>query len=149
MRATSSTPGVAAIFCSSVSGNSERVRSEALCWKTPKSARPMWMRSPAVLRTPAAIDSNATISATPIETPAAVRPVRARRGMRFRQTKPAQVTAHIFCHPGTRGYPDLHMAVSRDHVLTALALVIDPELHRPVTELAMVRDVEIDGGDVS
>jgi ATP-binding protein involved in chromosome partitioning len=41
------------------------------------------------------------------------------------------------------------MAVSRDHVLTALALVIDPELHRPVTELDMVRDVEIDGGDVS
>ena len=27
--------------------------------------------------------------------------------------------------------------------------MIDPELRRPVTELDMVRDVEIDGGDVS
>jgi ATP-binding protein involved in chromosome partitioning len=41
------------------------------------------------------------------------------------------------------------MAVSRDDVLKALELVIDPELRRPVTELDMVRDVEIDGGDVS
>jgi ATP-binding protein involved in chromosome partitioning len=41
------------------------------------------------------------------------------------------------------------MAVSRDEVLTALERVIDPELRRPVTELDMVREVEIDGGDVS
>ena len=41
------------------------------------------------------------------------------------------------------------MAVSRDDVLTALGRVIDPELRRPVTELDMVRDVEIDGGAVS
>ena len=32
--------------------------------------------------------------------------------------------------------------------MQALEGVIDPELRRPVTELDMVRDVEIDGGDV-
>ena len=37
----------------------------------------------------------------------------------------------------------------RDLILKALERVIDPELKRPVTELDMVRDVEIDGGDVS
>jgi ATP-binding protein involved in chromosome partitioning len=37
---------------------------------------------------------------------------------------------------------------SRDHILKALEGVIDPELRRPVTELDMVRDVEINGGDV-
>jgi ATP-binding protein involved in chromosome partitioning len=37
----------------------------------------------------------------------------------------------------------------RDAVLKALENVIDPELRRPVTELDMVRGVEIDGGDVS
>ena len=36
----------------------------------------------------------------------------------------------------------------RDLILKALERVIDPELKRPVTELDMVRDVEIDGGDV-
>jgi ATP-binding protein involved in chromosome partitioning len=41
------------------------------------------------------------------------------------------------------------MGISRDDVLSALVKVIDPELGRPVTELDMVRDVEIDGGDVS
>ena len=41
------------------------------------------------------------------------------------------------------------MPVSRDDVLSALGRVIDPELRRPVTELDMVRDVEIDGGAVS
>ena len=41
------------------------------------------------------------------------------------------------------------MSVSRDEVLAALNDVIDPELGRPVTELDMVRDVEIDEGDVS
>jgi ATP-binding protein involved in chromosome partitioning len=37
---------------------------------------------------------------------------------------------------------------SRDLIIQALERVIDPELKRPVTELDMVRDVEIDGGDV-
>jgi len=41
------------------------------------------------------------------------------------------------------------MAVSRDDVLKALEQVIDPELKRPVTELDMVRDVEISGGVVA
>jgi len=34
-------------------------------------------------------------------------------------------------------------------ILSALARVIDPELRKPVTELDMVRDVDVDGGDVS
>jgi ATP-binding protein involved in chromosome partitioning len=37
---------------------------------------------------------------------------------------------------------------SRDLILKALEGVIDPELRRPVTELDMVRDIEISGGDV-
>ncbi len=41
------------------------------------------------------------------------------------------------------------MEPSRDAILQALDHVIDPELRRPVTELDMVRGVEIDGGDVS
>jgi ATP-binding protein involved in chromosome partitioning len=41
------------------------------------------------------------------------------------------------------------MAVDRDAVLKALERVIDPELRKPVTELDMVRDVVVDGGDVS
>jgi ATP-binding protein involved in chromosome partitioning len=41
------------------------------------------------------------------------------------------------------------MEPSRDAVLTALANVIDPELRKPVTELDMVRDVVISGGDVT
>ena len=36
----------------------------------------------------------------------------------------------------------------RDLILKALERVIDPELKRPVTELDMVRAIEIDGGDV-
>jgi ATP-binding protein involved in chromosome partitioning len=40
------------------------------------------------------------------------------------------------------------MDVSRDAVYQALEGVIDPELRKPVTELGMVRDVRIDGGDV-
>jgi len=40
------------------------------------------------------------------------------------------------------------MSPSREAILTALESVIDPELRRPVTELQMVRDVRIDGGDV-
>jgi ATP-binding protein involved in chromosome partitioning len=38
---------------------------------------------------------------------------------------------------------------SRDEILKALEQVIDPELRRPVTELDMVRDVRIDGGEVA
>ncbi len=41
------------------------------------------------------------------------------------------------------------MEPNREAVVRALEGVIDPELRRPVTELDMVRDVEIDGGDVS
>jgi ATP-binding protein involved in chromosome partitioning len=37
---------------------------------------------------------------------------------------------------------------NRDLILKALERVIDPELRKPVTELDMVRAVEIDGGDV-
>jgi ATP-binding protein involved in chromosome partitioning len=39
--------------------------------------------------------------------------------------------------------------VSHDAVMSALAGVIDPELRRPVTELDMVRSVEIEGGHVA
>src|SRR5438477_10888232 len=38
---------------------------------------------------------------------------------------------------------------SREAVLEALSRVIDPELKRPVTELDMVRSVEVDGGQVA
>src|SRR5882762_9732474 len=41
------------------------------------------------------------------------------------------------------------MEPSRDAILSALAGVIDPELQRPVTELDMVRDIEVDDGVVS
>src|SRR5438045_3057972 len=41
------------------------------------------------------------------------------------------------------------MEPSRDEILKALEQVIDPELRRPVTELDMVRDVRIQGGDVT
>ena len=40
------------------------------------------------------------------------------------------------------------MEPNRNEILKALERVIDPELRRPVTELDMVRDIEIDGGDV-
>ena len=39
----------------------------------------------------------------------------------------------------------VHMAATRDDVLEALRAVIDPELHRSVVELDMVREVEIEG----
>jgi len=38
---------------------------------------------------------------------------------------------------------------TREAVIEALSRVIDPELHRPVTELDMVRSVDVDGGDVA
>jgi ATP-binding protein involved in chromosome partitioning len=41
------------------------------------------------------------------------------------------------------------MVPSREAVLAALANVIDPELRKPVTELDMVREIAIDGGDVA
>src|SRR5438876_1400394 len=41
------------------------------------------------------------------------------------------------------------MEPRREDVLRALERVIDPELGRPVTELDMVRDVRIEGGDVA
>src|ERR671936_2641692 len=41
------------------------------------------------------------------------------------------------------------MEPRRDEILRALERVIDPELGRPVTELDMVRDIRIDGGDVA
>ncbi len=41
------------------------------------------------------------------------------------------------------------MNLSRDDILKALEQVIDPELQRPVTELDMVRDVQIEGGAVT
>jgi ATP-binding protein involved in chromosome partitioning len=37
----------------------------------------------------------------------------------------------------------------RDEIYKALEQVIDPELRRPVTELDMVRDIRIEGGDVT
>jgi ATP-binding protein involved in chromosome partitioning len=40
------------------------------------------------------------------------------------------------------------MEVSRDAVWEALARVIDPELRRPVTDLDMVREVQVDGARV-
>ena len=41
------------------------------------------------------------------------------------------------------------LAAMRDEIYKALEQVIDPELRRPVTELDMVRDIRIDGGDVA
>jgi ATP-binding protein involved in chromosome partitioning len=41
------------------------------------------------------------------------------------------------------------MEPSRDQILLALSNVIDPELRKPVTELDMVRDIAIHGGDVT
>src|SRR5258706_4979592 len=41
------------------------------------------------------------------------------------------------------------MAPTHASVLAALGNVIDPELRKPVTELDMVRDIAMDGGDVA
>src|SRR5256714_15157468 len=40
------------------------------------------------------------------------------------------------------------MEPTRDDLIGALSQVIDPELRRPVTELDMVRGVDVAGGDV-
>ena len=117
--------------------------------RAPKSARPTWIRSPAVLLTPAAIESSATISPTPMRD--------AGRGQRGPARTPQQVLPDE-ADPGhgassslvRRLVRSVRMAVSRDAVLKALEQVIDPELRRNrSTELDMVRDVEIDGGDVA
>ncbi|MGO1317103.1 MAG: Mrp/NBP35 family ATP-binding protein [Cellulomonadaceae bacterium] len=42
-----------------------------------------------------------------------------------------------------------HPQPSPDQVRAALNRVIDPEIRRPITELGMVRDVEVDGGAVT
>ena len=41
------------------------------------------------------------------------------------------------------------MEPSRDAIQEALGKVIDPELRRPVTELDMVRSVDVAGGEVA
>jgi ATP-binding protein involved in chromosome partitioning len=41
------------------------------------------------------------------------------------------------------------VTVDRDAILKALERVIDPELRKPVTELDMVRGIELDGGSVA
>ena len=41
------------------------------------------------------------------------------------------------------------MQPSRDEIWKALENVVDPELRRPVTDLDMVREIAIDGGDVT
>src|SRR5580658_3039507 len=41
------------------------------------------------------------------------------------------------------------MPPARDAILEALSRVIDPELRKPVTELDMVRELVIEGGEVS
>ena len=41
------------------------------------------------------------------------------------------------------------MEPSRDEIWAALENVIDPELRRPVTDLDMVRSIDVDGGDVT
>lgn len=41
------------------------------------------------------------------------------------------------------------MAITRDQVLEALKGVNDPELHKSIVELNMVRDIQIDGGRVA
>ena len=47
------------------------------------------------------------------------------------------------------GGATLGLMPSREAIMTALEAVIDPELHRSVIELDMVRGVEIDGGHVA
>src|SRR5262249_2936017 len=106
-------------------------------------------------------------------------PVRTGRRSRLRRTKPTQVirvsspgcwnpgefsTAGVWtaapakpARPpaASQAMPQLTVArlvdvePSRDEILKALEQVIDPELRRPVTELDMVRDVRIQGGDVA
>src|SRR5256714_742551 len=69
--AASSTPGRLRTRAASEFGSSERVKSTTPLWKRPKSARPTWIRSFAVRRTPAASERSATIRPTPFATQAA------------------------------------------------------------------------------
>jgi ATP-binding protein involved in chromosome partitioning len=41
------------------------------------------------------------------------------------------------------------MALTRDIVLEALSRVIDPELRKPITELDMVREIRVEGGEIT
>src|SRR5207302_1364020 len=91
--AASSTPGRPRTRATREFGSRERVKSTTPLWKSPKSARPTWIRSFAVRRTPAASERSATISPTPIATPAAVSALRAGRRSRFRRTKWPRVTS--------------------------------------------------------
>ena len=91
IRAVCATPGSESTRCSSATGSSERVASETPLWNSPKSERPMWIRSPAVCSAPAEIESSATIRPTPIATPAEVSSVRIGRRRRFFRTSPIQV----------------------------------------------------------
>src|SRR5918995_3981533 len=136
------TPSISPTRSAMLSGSSERLKSETSAWKSPKSARPTWMSSSAAFLTPVESESNATIGPTPSAPPAAVSAVRAGRRSRFRQTRETQVTKSYIATLSAGMEP------KRDEILRALEGVIDPELRKPVTELDMVRDVEIDGGDV-
>ena len=40
-------------------------------------------------------------------------------------------------------------AVTKEAVMAAMSTVIEPELHRDLVSLNMVRDLKIDGGDVT
>jgi len=40
------------------------------------------------------------------------------------------------------------VSIAREAVMEALGGVIDPELRKPVTELDMVRSLDVSGGDV-
>ena len=145
IRADRATPGSAATSRRATPGApSASGRRRPLEERRSRSGRRGSARSPCCF-TPAVIESSATISPTPIATPATVSAVRALRRIRFFRTSPAQVTAPILSS-ATLGAA---MEPARDAILKALEHVIDPELRRPVTELDMVRDVEIDGGDVS
>jgi ATP-binding protein involved in chromosome partitioning len=50
---------------------------------------------------------------------------------------------------GNCSFATLVRMATREQIEEALGRVIDPELRRPVTELGMVRDVELDGGRVT
>ena len=72
-----------------------------------------------------------------------------RRKSAVPRTPPTRAARRPAVRPHPRhGLATLDSMVARDDVLKALEQVIDPELRRPVTELDMVRDVRIEGGDV-
>src|SRR5262249_30561906 len=59
-------------------------------------------------------------------------------------TSPLRLYPHLVSR-----YARTEMEPSVDAIMAALGTVIDPELQRPVTELNMVRDVEVTDGIVS